>query len=151
MAFFRVNEPQIIHQTVDEETVIVDLGSGSYYSLRGSAQVIWGALDRGLDVPGVIREVGGRFDGDDIAHPVEAFVTKLVDGRLIVPIDGERRGDTDAPSNDGDRFPAAGERQAFEPPVLERFDDLQDLILLDPVHDVSEEQGWPHARTTDGG
>ena len=147
MPAYRVNEPQIIHQTVDEETVVVDLGTGSYFSLRGSAQVIWSALERGLDVPGVVREVAGRYDGDraDIAGAVQAFVTELVDDKLIVAANA------DAPA-------VASEAQAdgaavgpFEPPSLERYDDLQDLILLDPVHEVSEEEGWPHARPSDAG
>ena len=143
MPAYRVNEPQVVHQTVDDETVIVDLGTGSYYSLRGSAQVIWSALERGLDVPGVVQEVGGRFDGDpdEIAPAVQAFVTTLADDRLIVPLENPSPATPDG--FDG------GDRTAFEAPVLERFDDLQDLILLDPVHEVSEEQGWPHARSSD--
>jgi hypothetical protein len=37
--------------------------------------------------------------------------------------------------------PAAG--AVFAPPRLEVFDDLQDLFLVDPIHDV-DEAGWPH-------
>lgn len=152
MTSFRANEPQVIHQTVDDETVIVDLGSGCYYSLRGSAQAIWSALDRGLERSGVVDEIVDRYEGErsDIALAVEGFVTQLVDDRLIVPIpDGSSAVATVAGGSlDGDRD---GARQTFEPPVIERFDDLQDLILLDPVHEVSEEEGWPHARPTDGG
>ena len=144
MPAYRVNEPQIVHQTVDDETVIVDLGTGSYYSLRGSAQAIWSALERGLDVPGVVDEVSGRFEGspDEIGPLVESFVSKLVDDRLIVGLDGDRA------ATPAEATPS-GERQPFEAPVIEQFDDLQDLILLDPVHEVSEEQGWPHARSSD--
>lgn len=147
MPAYRVNEPQIVHQTVDDETVVVDLGTGSYFSLRGSAQVIWSALERGLDVPGVVDEVSGRFQGspDEIGPLVESFVSKLAEDRLIVGLDGERPGG--APPHD--EAAPSGDRPAFEAPVIERFDDLQDLILLDPVHDVSEEQGWPHARPSD--
>ena len=139
MPAYRVNEPQIIHQTVDEETVVVDLGTGSYFSLRGSAQVIWSALERGLDVPGVVREVAGRYDGDraDIAGAVQAFVTELVDDKLIVAANA------DAPA-------VASEAQA-DGAAVGPYDDLQDLILLDPVHEVSEEEGWPHARPSDAG
>jgi len=158
VASFRVNEPQIIHQTVDDETVIVDLGTGSYYSLRGSAQVIWGALERGLDVSGVVDEVIGRYeeDGVDTAAVVDGFVTQLIDHRLIVAL-GNPSSDMKLPTDghisaDGDRSSHRdGARQRFEPPVIERYDDLQDLILLDPVHEVSEEEGWPHARSTDEG
>jgi len=35
-----------------------------------------------------------------------------------------------------------GERSAFAPPVLERYTDMQDYFLLDPIHEVSPE-GWP--------
>lgn len=31
-------------------------------------------------------------------------------------------------------------------PQLQVFEDLADLILLDPIHDVSETLGWPVAR-----
>jgi hypothetical protein len=29
------------------------------------------------------------------------------------------------------------------PPALEKFTNMQDILLLDPIHDVSD-MGWPH-------
>jgi len=40
-------------------------------------------------------------------------------------------------------------RPAFEPPVLTTFSDMQELLWLDPIHEV-DDAGWPIART-DGG
>jgi hypothetical protein len=154
MTRFRANEPQVIHQTVDDETVIVDLGSGSYFSLRGSAQAIWGALDRGLDTAGIAHELAGRYDADgtDLVELVEGFVARLADDGLIVPFDGAPPGSDAGLAPEGQAVDQEGhDRPRFEPPTIERFDDLQDLILLDPVHEVSEEEGWPHARPTDQG
>jgi hypothetical protein len=37
---------------------------------------------------------------------------------------------------------STGQSRQFVPPVLERYDDMEDLLLLDPVHDV-DAQGWP--------
>jgi hypothetical protein len=37
--------------------------------------------------------------------------------------------------------PAA--RQPYEAPALHKYNDMQDLLLLDPVHDV-DETGWPN-------
>jgi hypothetical protein len=31
---------------------------------------------------------------------------------------------------------------AFQPPTLESYNDMQDLLLLDPIHDV-DDMGWP--------
>ncbi len=35
--------------------------------------------------------------------------------------------------------------QGLLKPRLETYSDMQDLILLDPVHEV-DERGWPHAQ-----
>ena len=43
------------------------------------------------------------------------------------------------------RVAANGTDPSFEPPVVEKFTDMQDLVLLDPVHEV-QEMGWPLAR-----
>jgi len=37
----------------------------------------------------------------------------------------------------------AGSRPPFQMPVVERYTDMADLLLLDPIHDVNAE-GWPH-------
>jgi hypothetical protein len=33
---------------------------------------------------------------------------------------------------------------AAGPFTVEMFDDLADLILTDPIHDVDQNAGWPH-------
>jgi hypothetical protein len=33
----------------------------------------------------------------------------------------------------------------FEAPVLQKYTDMQDLLLLDPIHDT-DETGWPNIR-----
>jgi hypothetical protein len=38
----------------------------------------------------------------------------------------------------------------YQKPVLEKFTDMQDLILLDPVHDVNP-KGWPHTDSKNEG
>ena len=37
---------------------------------------------------------------------------------------------------------ASGEKVAFEPPRLERYTDMKDYFLLDPIHEV-DTAGWP--------
>ena len=43
-------------------------------------------------------------------------------------------------------MPLSADRRGYEPPILNRYDDLQNLALLDPIHDV-EEAGWPNRKT----
>lgn len=145
----RPNTPQIIHQTVDDEVVIVDLMSGSYFSLRGSAEVIWAAMERGDDRPAIIDAVASRYEADRhfLENAIDSFLAELRALELVV--EGSNAPAAAAELELGAEPPA--ERVPFEAPVLERFDDLQDLILLDPVHEVTEEEGWPHARSAGEG
>jgi hypothetical protein len=39
--------------------------------------------------------------------------------------------------------------ETYEPPVLKKYDDMADLLLVDPIHDVAADKGWPH-RPSDG-
>src|SRR4029077_555308 len=44
---YRVNSPQVISETVGGETIIVNLASGHYFSLQGTAVDVWQGLERG--------------------------------------------------------------------------------------------------------
>jgi hypothetical protein len=39
-------------------------------------------------------------------------------------------------------------KQAFEGIVINRFEDLDELLTIDPVHEVRDE-GWPHRQRAD--
>ena len=69
---------------------------------------------------------------EESREQVFAFWTKMLEEGLISPDaepNGDRRGDV----------PAAG---PWSPPSIAVFSDMQDLFLLDPIHDV-DEAGWP--------
>ena len=36
-------------------------------------------------------------------------------------------------------------RKPYTAPAVQKYDDLEDLLLLDPIHEV-DEAGWPVAR-----
>jgi hypothetical protein len=128
--------PQVIHETIDGETIIIDLQTGTYYSLRGMAPVIWNALVAGMGDEQVVAEVQARYLADPAEVDVaRAFLADLAGAGLIAPVEtSEPAPSVSAPS--GDRIP-------FDPPRLEQYTDMQDIILLDPVHKV-DSQGWPN-------
>jgi len=35
----------------------------------------------------------------------------------------------------------------FQPPTLNKYTDMRDMLLLDPIHDVGE-SGWPVPKST---
>jgi hypothetical protein len=142
----KVNAPQVVGEVIDGEAVIVNLTSGAYYSLAGAGGVVWSCIERRASVSEVVRAVKARFTGDGAA--IEADVLRLIaelqDQGLVVPAaaGGEAMAAV-APDE-----PGAGPTP-YEPPSLRRYDDMQDLLLLDPIHDV-DEMGWPNVKPTPG-
>ncbi|HXH98506.1 MAG TPA: PqqD family protein [Gaiellaceae bacterium] len=138
---YRINSPQVISETVADETIIVNLATGHYFNLQGTAVEIWDALERGEEVDGIVRSLGERYEAanGEIPEAVDGLVRELVENDLIVP--EENRDAVVVPavaSPDG-----AGGRRPFVAPTLTTFTDMQDIILLDPVHEV-DARGWPH-------
>ena len=132
---YEVNKPDVVDESVDGEVLIVHLGTGSYYSSRGSGDLAWQMLSNGA----IPAEVAAAFGAEATAQAgVERFLAHLVEEGLLRPrLEGER---TEV------QFPAA---PLYSDPVLDKYTDMQELLLLDPIHDV-EEEGWPKARPAAG-
>lgn len=135
---YRVNQPAVIAEVIDNEAIIVNLDSGANYSLRGSACLIWEMLARQMAVPTVVQDLSQRFADtpDAIQAGVDALVADLLGEQLLVPADG------DATLAELPAIPGNGDRLPFETPVLEKYTDMAELLLLDPIHDV-DAAGWP--------
>jgi hypothetical protein len=140
MAAYTTN-PQAIHETIDGETIIIDLATGTYYSLQGAASEIWNALGEGESDEGIIARLTATYGGDEteIGSAVNGFLSELEAEGLIASSEGDGSGATarQLAATNGNVAP-------FVPPKLEKYTDMQDIILLDPVHQV-DDRGWPHA------
>ncbi len=142
---WRPNAPQVIGEVIDDEAILIDLESGSYFSLVGTGALIWAGIERGAtldDLVASLDRVCGGVPGDT-RQQVEAFLADLASHQLIVATDGH----TPTAGGPVEPHPAeAGVTRAYQPPTLQRFDDMQELILLDPIHEVDEQEGWPRAK-----
>lgn len=131
---WRVKEPSVCHETIDGEVVVVDFDSGDYYSLRGSAVAVWEILAGGASVGQVCSRLG--LTDPAVRRRVADFVERLGSAGLVVAT-GEV-----APPPGGSASTGAAD---FPEPVMERFSDMQEMLLADPLHDV-DEHGWPNRR-----
>ena len=140
MSALKVNAPRMVHETVDDEVIVIDLATGAYYSLAGSAAHIWALIAAGVAgtelADRVARDYG--IGVGPILDGVEGFLGMLLAEALIVP--NEDSASSDAPA------PDPPDEAEFSTPLVEKYTDMAELILLDPVHDVSA-LGWP---STDG-
>jgi hypothetical protein len=133
---YRVNATHVVSDVFEDgEAAVIDLRTGAYFSLNPTGALLWPLIVSGTTVEALVAQaLAGTVGGPAVALAVETFVAALIAEGLV-----EEVGDVSPQS------PAApnGDRLPFTPPELQRFDDLQELLLLDPIHDVSD-QGWPH-------
>lgn len=138
---FRINDPNVIAEFFDGEVVAVNLETGKYYSLPGVGSDLWFMLTEGASLDAATSHVQEVYPDDDVQGAVAEFVASLLEHQLLAT--------SQAP---GAAVPESrlisNPSGAFVPPTVEMFTDLEDILLLDPIHEV-DAAGWPAAPTTE--
>jgi hypothetical protein len=140
-ALYETNRPHVIAEAVDEEVVAINLDSGCYYSIRGLGAPIWLAIERRASIEHIAARLASRWNAEPpLEQAVADFLAELEREGLARPAAANDRG----PDVDGEAVVASEDAASpLDPPVMEKFTDMEELLLLDPVHDV-DAQGWPH-------
>lgn len=130
------NAPRVVHEMIDGEVIVIDLATGTYFSLQNGAADVWALLMAGHSVPEMVETLSKLHDQDaeSIREQLEPFLESLLTESLVVsnPNGHVEKGAVPPLSGSGS-FSA----------TLEKHTDMTELILLDPVHDV-DTVGWPH-------
>jgi hypothetical protein len=136
-ACFEINAPAVAGEIIDGEAIILHLPKGHYFSSEGSGALVWAGIERRATIADIARAMSGRYGlgVDEAVRAVEGFVEELQKHDLVRP--AASIGDV----GDLETLPGGGE---YAPPAIEIYTDMQDLLLLDPIHDV-DAAGWPVA------
>lgn len=143
---FRINSPNIIHETIDLETVIVNINTGNYYSLDKIGMEIWALIEKHIPLHEIIEDISRRYKGKRtlIEQAVIRLVNELNQEDLIIKNNSETS-ETNSGFDYSEISGAETKKMAFEAPILHKYNDMQELLLLDPIHEV-EETGWPNVK-----
>lgn len=141
MRTWALKDKGVIHQEFEGEVVVIDLESGNYFSLPGAGGELWRRLTAGrASVHDLAATLLARYDvaPDTVLTDIGIFLAELEREGLAVGGEG-------ADGSVASVAPPAREKRSYVAPTVETFRELQDLFLLDPVHDVDPAVGWPHA------
>ena len=137
---YRIDSPLVAMQLVEGEAVLISFETGAYYSARGVGAEILSLLTESRSHSDIEECLAvARADGPSDAWDVAGFLQLLAEEGLVVT-EGPRLGAEPQPPARGRTSNGSG-----IVPSLEKFSDLEDLLLLDPIHD-SDVAGWPVAR-----
>lgn len=113
---YTINTTKTISETLDNETIIINLEKGTYYSMNAAGTGVWNAI---IANNSINTEASGVIE----------FINQLIADELIQEVSLNDTSDTDT-------------HQVTEIPILTKYTDMQEMLLADPIHDV-EEMGWP--------
>ena len=136
----RVRIEDVSAERLEGDVIAVNLHTGAYFSLSGPAADVWTVVATGADIENCCLALDAAFGTVVSREQVGAVVDSCIEHGLfegIEPLDVEV----------GD-LPDDWQRGAWTEPRLEVFDDLKDLILVDPIHDASA-LGWPRTASVD--
>jgi hypothetical protein len=131
---FAINSPTVIGEAIAGEVMIINLVTGTYYNLTGTAAVAWPLLAAGLPTHQIVDALGKACgaDADVLARDYAAFVDSLAAEAIIRAADEAVEPSVMPPL-------AAAPYTGF---ALNRYDDMRALLVVDPVHEVGD-FGWP--------
>lgn len=101
------------------------------FLLSGLGPWIWNRFSGGADCAAVIEAVTAAF-GEPAASETSAFLDSMVASQMLVPAEDARAEPTPLP-------------ESFKAPAMEIFEDISEIIMMDPIHEVDPSAGWPIA------
>lgn len=135
--FYEINTPAVISEPMEDEVVVINLDNGCYYSLNKTAAQIWSGIEQGHSAKTVVAHFVRSYpdDADAVTKDFVAFINRMTEENLIR--------ETEAKSPETVEMGISDE--TYLKPDFEKFTDMQEMLLLDPIHEVSE-AGWPHQK-----
>ena len=142
----KINAPHVVHDTIDGETILVNLKNGNYYSFDKLAAVIWELIVKNVEPNKIIEIIGNKFPdaGKEAQADVNDFIQRLLKENLI----SEETGSTPSELAADEQLPEMLVNDVismYEPPIINKYTDMKDMLLLDPIHDT-DEKGWPSGK-----
>lgn len=119
---------RIAAEQFDDEMVLISIEKGVYYSLRGAATEIWKMMQTPQSAARIVAAFGLAPGSAEALSVEKTIETMQKDGLL---------------STSAELSETAPVAVAYQPLHFESFEDLAELIAIDPVHEVQITTGWP--------
>lgn len=120
------NRDELAAEILDGEAIIINLATGSYYSMADAAAAIWQGVERHCSLEEIAARVAAAYDVplEQARRDVAEIAERLLAENLA------RLSDTTASL--GEAPPAPASRAPYATPVLNAYSDMRNLLALDP-------------------
>ncbi len=133
---YKINKDFVVYEQVDAELTVINLEKGHYFIGKDSAIDIFLMLEDAKTVDDLLVQVQAIYSVQESVLRDE--VTSLIEMWLTNDIIAESDESSAIKPN------SSSELKPWTKPVFIAFDDMRDLLLLDPIHETElDQQGWP--------
>jgi hypothetical protein len=141
---YKIDRANVVFEIFDTEIVIINLENGNYYSYDGIGVDIWGLLKDQISINEVKKWIVNKYNQEDpseIKEMISTSIAELENENLLII--SERNNNIDNQINRKDIGVDINlDEKNFKNPVLQRYTDMQDFLLVDPIHEIEYEK-WP--------
>jgi len=141
----KVNEPNVVHETIEGEAILLNLKTGNYYSIEWPGTFIWDLLTETGDVVGIKKAFieANQSKENEVNKAYSQFIDLLLEEELMVTVENGEFKSFSVDNETEEEFTKAFSK--LDKLKLNKYSDMQDMLLLDPIHDV-DEKGWPEPK-----
>lgn len=138
---YKINESRVISETLEGETIIINLDTGNYYSINTTGAIIWNQIQSNNGTQNILEYFLNHYDvnTDVITKSITEIISSLLKDNLIL------ESESSSIQNIKEEIKNIS-KEPFLAPKIEKYDDMKEMLLADPIHDVSEKDGWPNLK-----
>ena len=135
------NEKKVFEDFADGQYIVLNHVNGEYYSFDKASSIVLKALTEGCSPENLAQALCNRYGGDvcTALESVNRFVEQLLTLEIIIS-GGNAEGKAEP-------YVAAIDSEKMPELSCEVFTDVADLLMMDPIHEVDEEAGWPFKKS----
>lgn len=130
MANYKLNDGKMFADITDGIAIIINSETGIYYGMNAFGTQVYENLANGVSTDKILEKLK-EFGVEELFF--NAFVDALIEKEILLTVS-----DTGAEVN-LDLQVAKEDKFTLK---LKEYNDAQELLLADPIHEVKEDKGW---------
>jgi hypothetical protein len=141
---FKINKADVVYEMFDDEVIIINLDSGNYYSFGQSGTDMWRLIESDLAFGEMVKWLRDNCeeDGPGIIESVLKESLEELEREGLIVLDESQKSSTEKRLDSPAIIKPRTDKIVFEKPILEKHSDMQDFLLVDPIHEIDYTE-WP--------
>lgn len=133
----RPNAQEVAAEVIDDEAIIINLSNGIYYSMSKAGAIIWAGIERACTLEEIVTDIVARYEvsPEQAQADLDRLAGELLQENLVIVA-------SDETSVRRNPEPGLQEKLPYEPPRLNVYRDMGDLLALDPPLPTLKDIPW---------